>query len=127
MFLLSKPALRGVFLSTEVGTIARFSVLATRYGGRQSCRACPQSVQCAGGPSRPGWHVWRGGVQLRRRALVARRFRALASALPWTRSKAYVVNWMSDDISILNGETGRELRRLQSGEGVRGLAIAPAG
>ena len=42
-------------------------------------------------------------------------------------SKAYVVNWMSGDISVLNGETGRELKRLEAGEGVRGLAIVPAG
>lgn len=41
-------------------------------------------------------------------------------------SKAYVVNWMSGDISVLNGETGRELKRLEAGDGARGLAIVPA-
>jgi YVTN family beta-propeller protein len=41
-------------------------------------------------------------------------------------SKAYVVNWMSGDISVLNGETGRELKRLKAGDGARGLAIVPS-
>jgi YVTN family beta-propeller protein len=41
-------------------------------------------------------------------------------------SKAYVVNWMSGDISVLNGETGRKLKRLKAGDGARGLAIGPS-
>lgn len=42
-------------------------------------------------------------------------------------SRAYVVNWMSGDISVLNPETGQELKRLEASDGIRGLAIVPAG
>ena len=42
-------------------------------------------------------------------------------------SRAYVVNWMSGDISVLNPETGKELKRLEGSDGIRGLALVPAG
>ena len=42
-------------------------------------------------------------------------------------SKAYVANWASGDISVLNGETGQELRRIKASSGARALAIVPAG
>jgi YVTN family beta-propeller protein len=42
-------------------------------------------------------------------------------------SKAYVANWASGDISVLNGETGQELRRIEASSGARALAIVPAG
>ena len=34
-------------------------------------------------------------------------------------SKAYVANWASGDISVLNGETGQELRRIKASSGAR--------
>ena len=42
-------------------------------------------------------------------------------------NKAYVANWASGDISVLNGETGQELRRIKASSGARALAIVPAG
>jgi YVTN family beta-propeller protein len=42
-------------------------------------------------------------------------------------SKAYVVNWMSGDISVLNGRTGQELKRLPASDGIRGLAVVASG
>ena len=42
-------------------------------------------------------------------------------------SKVYVANWASGDISVLNGETGQELRRIKASSGARASAIVPAG
>jgi len=42
-------------------------------------------------------------------------------------NKAYVANWASGDISVLNGETGQELRRIKASSGARALATVPAG
>jgi YVTN family beta-propeller protein len=39
--------------------------------------------------------------------------------------KAYVVNWSSGDVSVLDGENGRELKRIKVGSGARGVAVVP--
>ena len=44
-----------------------------------------------------------------------------------TAARPYVANWASGDISVLNGETGQELRRIKASSGARALAIVPAG
>jgi DNA-binding beta-propeller fold protein YncE len=41
-------------------------------------------------------------------------------------SRAYVINWMSGDISVLNPDTGNELKRLEASDGIRGLALVAA-
>jgi YVTN family beta-propeller protein len=38
---------------------------------------------------------------------------------------AYVANWFSDDVSVIDLATLRETRRIPVAEGPRGLAVAP--
>ncbi len=42
-------------------------------------------------------------------------------------SKVYVANWASGEISVLNGETGQEIKRIKLTGGTRALALVPAG
>jgi hypothetical protein len=34
---------------------------------------------------------------------------------------------MSGDVSVVNPDTGKELNRLEGSDGIRGLALVPAG
>ncbi len=38
--------------------------------------------------------------------------------------KAYVANWFSGDVSVLDVASGKELKRIKTGGGARALAVA---
>jgi YVTN family beta-propeller protein len=49
--------------------------------------------------------------------------KAVRELTQW-RSIAYVANWFSGDVSVLDVVSGRELKRIPTGGGSRALAVA---